>query len=169
MLHGYHIDIWNAALSIMVRVYVEVNRSEFAVRRIARTASDVPSAVCLHYLRPMKATEDLNITSSGRFPSVLGVVAGDWLGLNSGCCLWFMATAVSQQPVPITVFDEPRRAVFTHLVRTKTFDVDAGWRYLLSVWSTGTCSTYININVLFTVGKLSVCKHCINTNYCLTN
>jgi hypothetical protein len=60
----------------MVQVYVEVDRSEFAVRRITRTASDVPSAVCLHYLRAMKATKDLNIKSSGRSPSVLGVMAG---------------------------------------------------------------------------------------------
>ena len=43
-----------------------------------------------------------------------------------------MTTAVTQQLVPITVFDEPRRAVITHLVGTKTFDVDAGWRYLIS-------------------------------------
>ena len=104
----------------MVRFYVEVDQIEFAVRRISRTASDVLSALCLHYLRAMKATKDLTVKSSGRFPSVLGVVAGDWLDVNSGCVtLWFMATSVSQQLVPISVFDESRRAVITYLVRTK--------------------------------------------------
>jgi len=46
---------------------VEVDRSDFAVRRIARTASDVPPAVCLHYLCAMKATKDLNVKCSGNF------------------------------------------------------------------------------------------------------
>jgi len=81
MLLGYRIDISNAVLSIMARVYVEVDGSEFAVRRIARTASDVlpPLFTC------DEATKDLNVKSCGRFASVLGVVAGDWLGVNSGC------------------------------------------------------------------------------------
>jgi len=43
---------------------------------------------------------DLNVKISGRFPSVLGVVAGDWLRVNSGCLsvcgLWSQQSVNSQ-------------------------------------------------------------------------
>jgi hypothetical protein len=76
----------------------------------------------------MKATKDLNIKSSGRFPSVLGVVTGEWLGVNSGSLSVVYGHSSQSTEVLIAVFDDHRRAVITHLVRTKTFDVDAGWR-----------------------------------------
>jgi hypothetical protein len=51
---------------------------------MASTASDVPTTVCLHYLHVTNATKVLNIKSSGKFPSVLGVVVGDWPDMNCG-------------------------------------------------------------------------------------
>jgi hypothetical protein len=141
------------------------------VRRVAPIASDLPTAVCLYYLFKI-----WTLNRSGSSPSMLCVVAGDWLGVNWGLFVC-LSSLWPQQPFiswcRCKVLVETMQRWSLSLFTLKSSDVDAGHRYLLSFWSTDMWYTYNDIVKLCFPTQRSVDMFCrtvvMNSDYLLNN